>query len=120
MSKIMIVEDEIIVSEDIRMILSGNGYEIVAVVAYAEEAIIMAGKQEPDLVLMDIKLAGEMNGIEAALRIKKQLHIPIIFMTANADDGTYQGIQSVNPSADLLKPCDTNELFDSIKYALNE
>jgi len=120
MSKIMIVEDEIIVSEDIRMILSGNGHEIVAVVAYAEDAIVLAGKKEPDLVLMDIKLAGKMNGIEAAYRIKKERNIPIIFMTANADEGTYRGIQSVNPSGYLLKPFNTNDLFDSIKYALNE
>jgi len=119
-SKIMIVEDEIIVSEDIRMILSGNGYEIVAVVAYAEEAIIMAGRQKPDLVLMDIKLAGKMNGIEAASKIKKQMNIPIIFMTANADEETYKKVHSIDPSAYLLKPFNNNELFDSIKFALNE
>ncbi len=120
MSKIMIVEDECIVSEDIRILLSGNGYDIVAVAEFAEDAIILARKEEPDLVLMDIKLAGKMNGIEAASLIKEKQDIPVIFMTGNADDYTYQGIQSIENSGYLLKPFETDQLFDTIKYALNE
>jgi len=119
MAKILIVEDEFIVSQDISFILSDYGYEIAAVVAFGEEAIIAASAEKPDLVLMDIKLAGKMNGIQAAKKIIHDLHIPIIFMTANADDDTYQAVKDLNPSAYLIKPFETHKLFTSIEYALN-
>ena len=90
MSKInvLVVEDESIVSKDIQHSLKKLGYNVVGASATGEKAIELANSENPDIVLMDIMLKGEMNGIEAADNIKKNLSIPIIFLTAYADELT--------------------------------
>ena len=85
-TKILITEDEGIVALDLQSTLEGMGYSVVAVASFGEEAIEKAEKTQPDLVLMDIMLAGDMDGVTAAEQIHDQLHIPVIFLTAYADD----------------------------------
>ena len=84
--RIMIVEDEIAVSQGIQMTLRNLGYQVSAAVTSGKEAIKKAEEKKPDLVLMDIALKGKMDGIEAAGRIRSSLNIPIIFLTAYTDD----------------------------------
>ena len=88
MSKIniLVVEDESIVSKDIQHSLNKIGYNIVGAASTGEKAIELALSEKPDLILMDIMLKGPMNGIEAADIIKKEMSIPVIFLTAYADE----------------------------------
>ena len=86
--QILIVEDERIVAEDIRMSLQRLGYEVCGIALSGEEAIKKAEKLLPDLVLMDIVLGGKIDGIEASSIITSRLDIPVIYLTAHADDRT--------------------------------
>ena len=90
MSKInvLVVEDESIVSKDIQHSLKKIGYNVVGASPTGEKAIELAGSEKPDIVLMDIMLKGQMNGIEAAKEIKEKYSIPVIFLTAYADEST--------------------------------
>ncbi len=87
---IIIVEDERITAEDIKKALNSVGYEVPAIVPSGEEAIKAAEELKPDLVIMDIKLEGEMDGIQAAEQIRSKLGIPIIYLTAYSDEKTVQ------------------------------
>jgi len=84
--KILVVEDEAIIAKDLQWRLEGMGYEVPAVIASGEEAISRTVEFKPDLVLMDIMLLGEIDGIEAANEIRAKSDIPIIYLTAYADD----------------------------------
>lgn len=116
---IIIVEDEIIIASDIKRSLESRGYEIPAIAKRGEDAIEAVRKYSPDLVLMDILLAGPMDGIEAARRIRKFIDVPIIYMTANADDITVSGARDTEPYAYLNKPVQERDLFTNIDSALH-
>ncbi|HDK16724.1 MAG TPA: PAS domain S-box protein, partial [Nitrospirae bacterium] len=116
--QIMIVEDESIVAEDIKMSLQGMGYKVPAVVSRGEEAIKKATKFRPDLVLMDIVLQGEMNGIDVAGQIRAKLNIPVIYLTAYADDDTLSRAKVTEPFGYLIKPFEDRELYSVIETAL--
>ncbi|NLW75127.1 MAG: response regulator, partial [Methanomicrobiales archaeon] len=103
-SKILIVEDEMIISMEIKQKLRGMGYEVVGQAITGESAILKAGEKNPDLVLMDIRLKGEMDGITAAKRIIELYDLPIIFLTAHSDKATLERAIAVSPSGYLLKP----------------
>ena len=96
-ARILIVEDEIIVGLDIQARLESLGYEILGVEPAAEEAVDKAGEMRPDLVLMDIQLQGEMDGVEAARHIRTRFDIPVIFLTAYADEETLQRAKITEP-----------------------
>ena len=89
--KILVVEDEAITALDLKFILMGLGYDVVDVVDNGQDAIDSAKELSPDLVIMDIKLKGEINGIVAAEKISK-FNIPIIFASANTDEGTKEKV----------------------------
>ncbi|MCI6994879.1 response regulator [uncultured Methanobrevibacter sp.] len=89
--KILVVEDEAITALDLKFILMGLGYDVVDVVDNGQDAIDSAKELSPDLVIMDIKLKGEINGIVAAEEISK-FNIPIIFASANTDEGTKEKV----------------------------
>lgn len=115
--KIMVVEDEGVVSIDIRNMLQKAGYGIAAVAFKGEEAIIKAEQSTPDLILMDIGLKGEMDGIETAKRIKGKSSIPVVFLTGFADDITMAKAREVDPSGFIIKPInevELNEIVDKI------
>ncbi len=94
--KILIVEDEILIAEDLRLVLQRLGYQVVGIASSGIEAIQKAGKLYPDLVLMDVRLQGSLDGVETARQIRKAVDIPIIYVTAYA---------SVLASLDLEEGC---------------
>jgi two-component system, response regulator PdtaR len=125
-ARILVVEDERITAEDIKDGLKSLGYEVPAVVHSGEEAVRKAGELQPDLVLMDIKLEGEMDGIEAAGKIKKHFDIPVIYLTAYSDENTLERARMTEPSGYVLKepsgfvhkPFKESELHSTIELTL--
>jgi DNA-binding NarL/FixJ family response regulator len=115
---ILIVEDEEIVVADLGNKLTKLGYEICASTANGEEAVTLAAELRPELVLMDIHLAGSMDGIEAADRIHQELDIPVIFLTAHSDNATFQRAKLSDPFGYILKPFERQNLATSIDIAL--
>ena len=118
-SRILIVEDENIVALDIKLRLTELGYRIVGTVPTGEEAVKQALETEPDLILMDINLRGEMDGVEAACQIQKRNPVPIIFLTAYADEYTFQHAVTAEPFGYVLKPFNERELQTTIEVALH-
>lgn len=116
--KILIVEDEAIVALDIATRLEKMGYVVLDVAASGEEAIAAATTAKPSLVLMDIMLQGEMDGIEAAEYIHTKQGIPIVYLTANADENTLQQAKVTAPFGYILKPFKEKELRATIEIAL--
>ncbi len=116
--RILVVEDETIVALDLKNSLTILGYDVVATAATGEDAIARADETHPDLVLMDIILKGEMDGVEAANTIRARLDIPVIFLTACADDTTLQRAKVTEPFGYLLKPFEERELHGHIEIAL--
>ena len=118
--RIMIVEDEKIIAQHIKTILSGIGYDISAVADTGEDAVMMAGRDLPDLVLMDNKLKGEMDGTEAGKKIWKNLGIPIIFLTAFSDAEVLERSKEAEPLGYIVKPFSGKDLEPTIKMALHK
>lgn len=117
-ARILVVEDESIVALDIQDRLESLGYEVPATVASGERAIEQAGALRPDLVLMDIRLQGRMDGVEAADQIRQQFGIPVIYLTANADHPTVQRAKITEPFGYVIKPFEERELHTTIEVAL--
>jgi len=117
-ASILIVEDESIVAKDVRTRLARLGYTIAGVTATGEEAVALAGRERPGLVLMDIMLKGEMDGITAAEIIRSTLDVPVVFLTAFADDQTIQRAKITEAFGYLLKPFEERELQITIEMAL--
>lgn len=120
MSKInvLVVEDESIVSKDIQHSLKKLGYNVVGASSTGEKAIELAGDERPDIILMDIMLKGDMNGIEAAERIKELYSIPIVFLTAYADESTLSKAKITEPYGYILKPFKEIDLHTTIEMAV--
>ncbi|MBU2551496.1 MAG: response regulator [Proteobacteria bacterium] len=116
--KVMIVEDEILVARHIEAALTNLGYSVVALLTTGEEAVARTGEDRPDIILMDIHLAGGMDGVEAARRIRETHDIPIIFLTAYHDDETIGRAGETESYGYLIKPLDTRELKASMTVAL--
>ncbi|MHC5034564.1 MAG: response regulator, partial [Planctomycetota bacterium] len=117
-ARIQVVEDESIVALDIKDNLEILGYNVVAVESSGEPAIQKAIETRPDLVLMDIRLKGEMDGIEAAQQIRAHLGTPVIYLTAYADEATLQRAKITEPYGYILKPFEERELHTTIEMAL--
>ncbi len=117
-ARILIVEDEAIVALDLRMRLTRLGYSVIDSVGLAEVAIEIAEQQRPDLTLMDIRLRGEMDGIEAADVIRTKMGLPVVYLTAHADDATVDRARVTEPFGYILKPFDERELRTVIEMAL--
>ncbi len=115
---IMIVEDEVVVSADIRVKLEQLGYRVPSIVRYGEKVLDAARQAEPDLVLMDVKLKGDMDGIEAARQIQEHLNLPVVFLTAFADEETLARAKATQPYAYLKKPVRLDDLRISIDMGL--
>ncbi len=115
---LMLVEDERIVAFDLKRQLQGFGYHVGAVVASGEQAISRIAAEKPDLVLMDIHLEGHMDGIEAAKQIRAKHQVPVIFLTAYAEDDTLRRALDSRPFGYLIKPCEGRELHATIQMAM--
>ncbi len=116
--RIMVVEDELVVSKSIQITLRDLGYQVSSSVTSGEEAIKKAEEEKPDLILMDIALKGKMDGIEAAEWIHASLNIPIIFLTAYSDDKKLQRAKETEPFGYMVKPFQNRELKANIEMAL--
>jgi diguanylate cyclase (GGDEF)-like protein/PAS domain S-box-containing protein len=116
--KILIVEDEKIISLDLQRRLEKFGYTISALAATGNDAIAKAEELLPDIILMDIMLVGEIDGIEAAKIIGQKLQIPVIFLTAYADEKTLERAKEAEPFGYILKPFKEKELYTTIDIAL--
>ena len=101
-ANILITEDEAIVRKDIERCLTSLGYNIIATADNGEDAINKALEHKPDLCIMDIMIKGDMNGVSAAAEIKKSLDVPVIFLTAYADEGTLTQAKSAEPHGYIL------------------
>jgi two-component system cell cycle sensor histidine kinase/response regulator CckA len=117
-AQIMVVEDESIVAEDMKAMLEGFGYAVPAMAFSGEEAVQKALDLHPDLVLMDIVLKGNISGMEAVERIRAQVNIPVVYVTAYADDKTVRRAKLTEPFGYILKPFDARELQTAIEIAL--
>jgi PAS domain S-box-containing protein len=118
--RILVVEDEAIVALDIARALRARGYALVDIVNSAAAAIETARTQRPHLVLMDIRLQGESDGIEAARQIERDLGVPVIFLTAHADENTIERAKEAKPYGYLLKPFEDTELITGVELALSK
>lgn len=116
--KILVVEDESIVAKDIQNSLKKLGYQVPITVSSAEKAIEEIEENRPDLVLMDIMLKGQMSGIEAANLIKERFGLPLIFLTAYADDNTLSKAKITEPYGYIIKPFKEKELQTTIEMAM--
>lgn len=110
LAKVLIVEDESIIVKSLENRLIKAGYDVVGYASTGNQAVQMARQYNPDLILMDIKLNGEMTGIEAAQEINKFLDIPIIYLTSYSDEHTFQRAKITHPFAYLHKPFDGEQL----------
>ncbi|MFH0803203.1 MAG: ATP-binding protein [bacterium] len=117
-ARILVVEDEGIIASDIKSTLEKIGYRVEAVVAYGEEAVYLAEKHRPDMVLMDIVLKKDMDGIEAARQIYFRYNIPVIYLTAYADERILERAAATEPFGYIIKPFQEDELRTSIEVAL--
>ncbi|MFH0789356.1 MAG: HD domain-containing phosphohydrolase [Pseudomonadota bacterium] len=117
--KIMVVEDERIVARDLARQLTDLGYDVVATAYSGEEALEKLRETLPDLVLMDIVLAGQMDGIKAAERITALSGTPVVYLTSYADDKTFERATLTNPSGYILKPIEKKQLQVTIELALH-
>jgi signal transduction histidine kinase len=118
--QILVVEDERIIAFDIKHCLENFGYIVPAVIAYGEQAIAKVEELQPDLVLMDMMLKGDMNGIQAAEAIINSFNIPVIFLTAYSDESTLKKAKATQPFGYVLKPFEESQLITTIEIALNK
>ncbi len=116
-SQILIVEDERIVAEDIKRTLKHLGFGVSAIVSSGEEALKKVKENNTDLVLMDIALKGEMDGVEAASQIRSQFKLPVIYLTAFSDEKVLERAKITEPVGYIIKPFEERELCSAIEIA---
>jgi len=118
-TNILIVEDESIIALDIQNSLINAGYVIVAIATCAEEALDLTAQYVPNLVLMDVRLRGEIDGVETAEKIRREFNLPVVYLTAHADENTLQRAKITEPFGYILKPFEDRELITTIEIALS-
>jgi two-component system, LytTR family, response regulator LytT len=114
---ILIVEDELVIAEDLKMQLESLGYSVTGIAKTYEKALTLLGENIPDLMLIDIKLKGEKDGIDLAEKIKKAYEFPLIFITSHSDSHTVERAKKVHPDGYLVKPFEAKDLYTSIEIA---
>jgi CheY-like chemotaxis protein len=117
-AQILIVEDERIIAAELTRRITRLGYDVIATAGSGPEALKQARASCPDLVLMDIGLPGEMNGLEAGARIWEELKIPIVYVTAYADELTMTQVRTPQPVLAVRKPFDVSQLRSTLEQAL--
>lgn len=116
--KVLVIEDENITALEIQTKLESWGYEVIGLAGSGEEAIRLANEHGTDLILADIVLRGDMDGIDAVERISHRFDVPVIYLTAHADADTFKRAKMTKPSGYVIKPFDDTELKYSIEIAL--
>ena len=118
--KILVVEDDFILAEDLKITLTQLGYEVCGHTAKGDKAISMALTLNPDLILMDIKLKGSMDGTQAAVELRDKLRLPVIFISAHSDEKTLEKAKSAEPYGFLHKPINPKDIKHCIEIALSK
>lgn len=119
MVKILIVEDELIIAEDVRNMLSSIGYEVIDVAMDFDDAVAILEKQKPDLILLDVNLNSHKDGIDLAELINEKHKIPFIFTTSYSDSATINRAKNTNPVNYLVKPFKKEQLYSTIEMSLH-
>lgn len=117
--KILVVEDEMIIGAKISMFLSELGYEVTGILPRAEEALLQVEENAPDIALLDIQLKGSMDGIALAQVLQKEHQIPVVFLTANSDDATFNRAKEAKPYAFLAKPFKKLDLQRALELTIS-
>lgn len=112
--KVLIVEDEFLIAEYFRIIVEQLGYEVCGLTPTAEEAVVLARHESPDVVMMDVRLAGEGDGIEAARRIRAIRPVPVIYVTASRGPQTKRRVRDDHPGEVLTKPVVQQHIEDAL------
>ena len=109
--KVLIAEDEVLFAMDLGQTLKGKGYALCETALRGRKAIEIVEREKPDLVLMDVNLKGEINGIDAAMEIRSRFGIPVIFMTGYSDENTKKAAMLAQPAGYVTKPLNVEELL---------
>lgn len=118
--KILIVEDEVMVAMTLEDTLEALGYEVAGTADNGRDAIRLAAEKSPDLILMDIRIRGDIDGIETADRITQTMDIPVVFLTAHSDEQTLMRALKTQPYGFLIKPFRERELYSNIEMAIHK
>ena len=120
MNRLIIADDEVIISTQLEEFLVAKGFDIVGIATSGLQAVSMAKELMPDLMLMDIVMPGELDGISAAAKINRELKIPVIFLTAYADEEMIQRAKPIGPFGYVLKPIQEQQILAAIEIALHK
>jgi CheY-like chemotaxis protein len=115
--KILVVEDDFITAMEIKRLLETSGYQPYSV-SSSNEALNTAFETKPDLILMDVKIKGEEDGVKTAQTIKESMEVPVIYLTAHSDPKLMESMKLTRPSACIFKPFGSSELLSNIEIAL--
>lgn len=119
-ARILIVEDEHLVAKHLKLTLEDDGYEVAGVADSAARALLVAERERPDLVLMDVRIRGDVDGVEAASQLRTELGVPVVFLTGNTDDPTLQRALKVGACGFLTKPFNSQRVHHAIQVALGQ
>lgn len=117
--KVLIVEDNAVISFAMREVLSQAGFDVVGTAATVGEALRVAAETQPDIAIMDVRLAGRRDGIEGALLLRQGSGLPVLFLTGQDDVVTRVRAAAAQPAAYLLKPVSGERLVHAVQHALN-
>lgn len=117
-TRILIVEDEQITAMEVQSMLEEMGYEAAGIVDRGNDALDRLEEDSVDLVIMDIRLPGDLNGIETTEEINERFDVPVIYFSAYSDDQTLEGARDTEPAGFLIKPITKQDLRSSIEMAL--
>ena len=118
--KLLIVEDEMIIAANISLQLTEMGYEVTGIVPRGEEALVHVRNNPPDIILLDINLKGDLDGIETAREMQKTQNVPVIYLTANADDGHFNEAKDTHPYGFIAKPFKKLDLQRAIELTVSQ
>ena len=119
-TKILIVEDEMIIAANISLQLTTLGYEVTGIIPRGEDALLHIEDNKPDILLLDINLKGKLDGIETAEAMRKTHNIPVIYLTANIDDAHFNRAKKTNPHGFISKPFKKLDLQRAIELTINQ
>ncbi len=117
-AKILVVEDEQVVAMDMEMQLTGFGYDVTGIAASGKEALFLTEKTEPDLILMDIRLRGPLDGFAIAAEVQRLWHLPVVFISAFGNGEAQRRAKTISPYGFLTKPYRPEDLRDVVSAAL--
>lgn len=118
-TRILIAEDDFVVAKNLSITLEERGYEVLGVCESGEELLQQLSQNPPDIAIMDINLAGLLDGVEVTALIKSKTNIPVLYLTSDRDQSTLERAKLTNPDGYLIKPFDDDELISAIEIALH-